>query len=320
MELLFNELSVHEQFHDKANFRDALLRLIAMRNTARRFQRKIRCNRMLLGAKPMPDTPMQQAIEKLGLPVDKRRAVMIWLSQNGLFWDDTRQHSSDDWFEHEDKIVTDTAVGEAAFRALHGMNCGLVSFSPSDWECTPVEVIWRRTNGEPDGRDVELENWWDARALEETLRGQAPLVRSWDDLRQASGSRFNNLTFAADCFAPLEKCPFNKSKMKAFIKLLNTLDQFACAFDESGRRSAEGHRIYKDYFTGDKAWFSDSSDSEKHDFREKLTFKHPENRESSLFCTWHGKVAKTFRLHFSWPIKAGESVYVVYAGPKLTKQ
>ena len=28
----------------------------------------------------------------------------------------------------------------------------------------------------------------------------------------------------------------------------------------------------------------------------------------------------TLRLHFSWPVRAGEPVYVVYAGPKLTKR
>ena len=28
----------------------------------------------------------------------------------------------------------------------------------------------------------------------------------------------------------------------------------------------------------------------------------------------------TLRLHFSWPIRADEPVYVVYVGPKLTKR
>ena len=28
----------------------------------------------------------------------------------------------------------------------------------------------------------------------------------------------------------------------------------------------------------------------------------------------------TLRLHFSWPIEAGKPVYIVYAGPKITKR
>ena len=104
--------------------------------------------------------------------------------------------------------------------------------------------------------------------------------------------------------------------------LLGILDRFARSFDASGARTIEGQRIYQDYFTGgDNALFSDSSDDEKGDFGEALTFPHPDEPGSFLFCTWHGKVRHmTLRLHFSWPIACGKPVYVVYAGPKLTKR
>ena len=79
--------------------------------------------------------------------------------------------------------------------------------------------------------------------------------------------------------------------------------------------------MYQDYFTGDNALFFDSSDDEKRRFREALTFRHPEAPGSFLFCAWHGKVRHmTLRLHFSSPIEPGEAVYIVYAGPKLTRR
>ena len=28
----------------------------------------------------------------------------------------------------------------------------------------------------------------------------------------------------------------------------------------------------------------------------------------------------TLRLHFSWPIRSGKPVYIVYAGPKITRR
>ena len=321
MELLVNELSVHGQFHDGASFRDALSQLMAIRGTAGRFGWKVQCHREFLSAKPMPDTPMQQAIGRLGLAVEERRAVMSWLSKAGPFWDDVRRHGGDDWLECDSKIVTDTAVGEAAFRTLHGVNCGLVSFSPSAWERTPVEVTWRRKAEELDDRSANLENWWNATVLKETLHKKAPPICSWDDLRKVSGNRFKSLTFAADCFVPLKGVPFAKSAAERFCVLLNTLDRLARAFDAAGERTAEGHRICQDHFMGDQTWFSDSSDSEKQKFRQGLTFKHPGNPESTLFCTWHGKASySTLRLHFSWPIEAGKPVYIVYAGPKITKQ
>ena len=67
--------------------------------------------------------------------------------------------------------------------------------------------------------------------------------------------------------------------------------------------------------------FSDSSDSEKRDFRQGLTFAHPEDPARSMFCPWHGKVRHpTLRVHFSWPVRVGKPVHIVYAGPKITKR
>ena len=320
MDLLANDLSVHEQFHNMADFRSALSGLMAMRAAARRFGREVQCNRSFLNAKPVPGMLMQQAIESFGQG-NERRAVMTWLTKAGPFWDDLRQHGSGDWLECRDDIVTDTAVGEAAVRSIQSVDCGLVSISPSDWTFTPVEVTWRRADEGLDDRMSALGNWWSKATLEDALRDRPPAVGSWEDLRGVSMSRFDRLIFAGDCFTPLEGVPFAKSAADRFIVLLDILDRFARAFDEDGTRSAEGHKIYRDYFTGDRALFSDSSDSEKQKFRQGLTFASPAVPQSSLFCTWHGKVSQmTLRMHFSWPIEAGKPAYVVYAGPKITKR
>ena len=320
MELLANDLSVHEQFHDLTGFRDALSRLMVMRGAARLFGREVHCHSTLLNAKPMPGITMQQAISSLGVE-SERRAVMIWLTSAGPFWDDVHRHGGDDWMECDGGVVTDTAVGEAAFRTLHGVDSGLLSVSPSAWNHTPLEVTWLREAEGLDNRNAALENWWTAEALKEALRHRTPPIGSWGDMREASRNRFEQLTFAEDCFAPLAGVPFAKSAADRFIVLLDILDRSARAFEKDGARNAEGHRLYRDYFTGFRALFSDSSDSEKRNFRRELTFSHPEDREGSLFCTWHGKVSHlTLRLHFSWPIEAGKPVYVVYAGPKITKR
>ena len=320
MELLANDLSVHEQFHDMAGFRDALLRLMTMRGAARLYGREVHCHSTFLNAKPMPGIPMQQAIGSLGVE-NERRAMMIWLTRAGPFWDDVRRHDGDDWLECNDEVVTDTAVGEAAYRTLHGVDCGLISVSPSAWSYAPIEVTWLREAEGLENRNAALENWWTAEALAEALRHRLPPICSWDEFCEASRYRFERLTFLEDCFAPLAGVPFAKSAADRFIVLLDVLNRFARAFDEGGARNAEGHRIYRDHFTGCRALFSDSSDSEKRDFRREMTFPHPEDREGLMFCTWHGKVSHlTLRLHFSWPIEAGKPVYVVYAGPKITRR
>ena len=320
MDLLANDLSIHEQFHDMATFRDALSRLMAMRHAAQDLQQDVYCHRGFPLAKPIPGVSMQQAIGRL-LDKSECRAAMTWLTRAGPFWDDIRKHDVEDWLECEGEIVTDTAVGETAFRTLHDVNCALVSVSPSDWNCTPVKVIWRRDTQGLDNRSTDLQNWWNPETLKIGLRNMAPPIRSWKDLHTTSKGRFERLTFADNCFTPLRGVPFVKNVAERFLVLLGILDRFACAFDATGALTPEGHRIYQNHFTGDRALFSDSSDSEKHKFRQELTFVHPDDPGSPLICTWHGKVShRKFRLHFSWPIVSNEPVYVVYVGPKITKR
>ena len=323
MDLLANDLSIRGQFHDTVSFRDAFARLMAMHAVARRFGREVHCHRMLLTVEPIPGVPMQRALQRLSM--DEMRSAMRWLTHGGPFWDDgdLRRHGADDYLECQGEWVTDHAVGEAAYRTLHDMECALVSLVPSDWDFSPVEVMWRRADEGLDDRTVAVENWRDAEALERRLRDTSPPIRSWGDLRRVSTSRFGSLTFARDCFDSLEGTPFVKSAGDRLLVLLDILDRFARAFDADGARTPKGHRIYRDHFTGigDQGLFSDSSDTEKRRFRRELTFPHPDDPGKSLSCTWHGKVRHpALRLHFSWPIRRGKPVYVVYAGPKITKR
>ena len=321
MDLFVNDLSFHGQFPTAQAFREAFEGLMAMRAVARCHDRDLYCHRMLASAQPVPGMTMQQALN--GLRMDERRAALSWMDRGGPFWDDPdrRRHSPDDYLECNDKIVTNSAVGEAAYRTLRRVECGLVSVVPSDWLYSPVDVVLRREAEGLDDETASVENWWSADTFENRLRVSMPTLASWNDLRAAATRRFPKLTFADDCFDPLVGLPFKKSAVDRFVALFGVLERLSLAFDSVGKRTAEGHRIYRDHFMGDRAWFSDSSDSEENDFRERLTFPHPDAPGKQLFCPWHGKVSHmTLRLHYSWSGKSGEPVYVVYAGQKLTKR
>ena len=320
MELLANDLSIHGQFHDMAAFRDALINLMAVRTVAKRFGRELQCHGKFLSTEPIQGVTMQQAIGNFMIE-SERRAIMVWLTRFGPFWDDERRHQEDDWVEYCGDIVTDTAVGEAAYRTLHGSKCGVVSVSPSDWLISPLMVTLRLGQNWGGNRSSNVTNFWSVEALDEVLREEIPPPRSWTELDNTSATRFPNLTFTSDCFSPLSGVPFSKGAANRFIHLLGTLDRFASAFDESGSRNAEGHRIYQEYFTGERALFSDSSDTEKQRFNNEMTFAHPEGDDEPIFCPWHGKISRlNLRLHFSWPVYHNQPVYIVYAGPKITKQ
>ncbi len=317
LDFLFNDLSIHGQFYDISSFRNAFARVMEISRVAERFNHDFYFNRMIVNAEPIPDMMMQQAIAKFSK--NEQRAAMFRLTRGGPFWDDIRRHGKDDWMECENgEIVTDSAVGEAAFRTLHSVITNLVSVRPSDWDYSPVRVVWKRG---PKDQDIDIENWRDAIDLENRLSSAPSSVLSWSDLRNVSKKLYERLVFASNCFEPLDGLPFSKSSADRIIFLLGILDRFAGAFDNEGNRTPEAHKMYKDYFTGGNALFSDSSDTEKQNFKGELTFPHPGNPKESLFCPWHGKERRNIiRLHFSWTIRAGEPVYVVYIGPKITKK
>ena len=319
MDLLVNDLSVQEQFQDTQSFLAALNRLMAIRGVARRFQRDVYCNRALLNARPIQDVSMQQVIARI-TDESKRRSAMIWLTRGGPFWDDDRRHGEDDYLECRNYVVTDTAIGEAAYCRLHRIDRGLTSFSPSDWTFSPVEVDWVFGSEGLDRISTSVENWLTAADLENKLRNAGAPIQSWGQLELASIARFQRLAFSPGCFEHLRGVPFATSSAERIVRLLDVLERFSSAFDMSGKRTPEGQRIYQDYFTGDRAWFSDSSCREKRKFRDKLTFPHPEDEGSVLFCPWHGKESRqTLRLHYSWSMQAGDQVFIVYIGPKITK-
>jgi len=316
MEFVLNELSLEGQFADLRSFHEALARIMRIRQAITGSGSSLLCNSKLAFTRLGPDLMMQQAIN--GLPEPHRRAVMSWLTKQGPYWEDERVHDPDMWLEAHESIVTDSAVGEVAVAVARGLKRDLVSCVPSAWAFTPVRVTWTRDEGR---LEVSVANHWEPATVEASLVANPPPILSWMELELQATRTCSRLAFSKDAFDPLRGVPFGRAVADQIGLRLRTLDQFSKCFDKAGRRNAEGNRLSEDHFTGDNAWFSDSSDDEKNRFEGALTFQHPAIDGQTIFCPWHGKVRpQTIRIHFSWPVRANEPVYVVYVGPKLTKR
>lgn len=317
MELFFNDLSIHGQFPNLTEFKHAINRLMSMRQVARRFGRELYCHRNVTSSKVTQAHSMLQAIQVFNR--DEQQAVLHWLTRQGPFWDDAREHNPDDYFECRGEVVTDTAVGEAAYCCLNGAQRRLLSLIPSSWVFSPVSVSWVLNTKV--SRSVDVANHWNIEDLENTLRLAPPLIESWELLETRARERYASLVFSPDCFEPLRGHPFVRRAALHIMERLDVLDRLKTSFHVDGYRTDEGHWLYQQYFTGEKAWFSDSSDSEKREFNTKLTFRHPTSAGESLFCSWHAKVkTPQLRVHFSWPITAAKPLYVVFVGPKISKR
>lgn len=317
MVLLINDLSLHGQFSDVSSFREAVMRIMEMRNIAGRFGRELNCNRNVANACAIHGQTVLQAVQHL--PQSERRLVLSWLTKSGPFWEDDRTHSQDDYLESDGAIVTDTAVGEAAYSGFHGLDRRVVSFVPSKWTFSPVSVSWVREDRY--SVDIDVINFFGSDQLRVALDAAPAPISSWQQLCDMAMKRFTHLRIAKDAFHPLRGHPFVHGAADRIMVLLDTLDRIRGGMDEKGQLNRVGERLYQDHFVGNKAWFTDSSDAEKKKFEAELNFRHPDKRGQALSCTWHGKVKwPQIRVHFSWPVPVNDSLYVVYIGPKITKR
>ena len=160
---------------------------------------------------------------------------MLWLTKQGPFWDEEKFHSPDDYLEYSDKIVTDTAVGEAAYCCLRGRERHLVSLTPSAWDLSPVEVKWYRSDN--DFETIAIPNYRRPDALESSLKHTSELV-SWDALMQAASIHCPHLKFATNSFEELRKHPFNPRVAEDLLRRLEILERFQVSFDARGRRGS----------------------------------------------------------------------------------
>ena len=315
MELFFNDLSLRKQFHDLTTFCSAVECVMNIRKAIKRFDRELYCHRNVADMQVTKDKKMQQAVQRLSR--EQRIAWMRWIIRHGPFWEDDRQHSESDYMACKNDIVTETGLGEAAWRLFYKIDCGTVSMSPSSWLPEFLTVDWHE-NG--DVKSINVPNYWDAETLTKVLETSNKPLRSWEELEKTAESRCPELTFSPESFEPLRGRPFVAGAAHQLLRLLVILQKFKNCFDENGRRTTQGQEIYQKHFTGDNAWFSDSSDTEKAKFKKDLIFSHP-NIANPLFCTWHGKVKTSqLRIHFSWPIQACKPLYIAYVGPKITKR
>lgn len=316
MELFFNEKSIHGQFPDVDTFAEVIDELMTIRHLAIKYGRELYCHRTCAHTMATANMSLQQAINYLDR--NKAKALMTWLGQKGPFWDDKRLHSEDDYFECNGDVVTDTAIGECAYLSFSNKSAHLVSLTRSVWERSPLTVDWHRLDN--DILSTAILNHLSGLTLEAELKGAVPPILSWSQMSDFCVTHFDNINFHAETFSPLEGRPFVAAAAKSIIDLLSVLSEFKAAHLASSGRTSKGDSLYQQYFTGERAWFSDSSAREKVDFKDKMTFPHPEKPSEKIFSPFHGKVqTPQMRIHFTWPITAELPVHILYVGDKITK-
>ena len=214
MELLVNDLSLHGQFPDAAEFQAAIQRVMSIRASALRFGHALYCHRNLAQKQVTSSMGFQQAIQ--GFNRNEQRVVMQWITQQGPFWEDAQEHNEDDYLDWNGEVVTGTAVGEAAYCCQIGIERHLVSLQPSNWLMTPVPVTWTPSVGSE--RRIEVANHWEPQTFETDLASLPAPVVSWTQLAETAIARCQNLKVYTESFEPVARLSvFTKARRGAYL-------------------------------------------------------------------------------------------------------
>jgi len=322
MRIFFNELSIEGQFNSVHDFKSSFFEVMEMRKKANQFGYKLECSKSIFERLVTVNRYFPTVLDDFSK--DEKRAILLWVSKQGPFWQEKQSHGENDYVtvDGNEEIFNGDIICEACVINLNNISySSLVSITPSSWCMNPINAIYHFDD--ENSENVTISNYWEFEPFTAFLDSIGYNISSWTELEKHCFSVFANLTFSKDCFQPLTKHPFIKSASNKIISQLSILDRLCSCVDKKGGLNEQGAELYDKYFKSNNALFTDSSDSEKNDFKEKLTFKNPDNPSEKISCSMHGKINTNdlpIRLHFNWFDKSKKLFYVTYIGQKITKR
>lgn len=321
MRWYLNETSLQGQFNEPCDFISTLAELLSFRSRFNYLSTNFHISRNLNNAIVSHGTTVHSLLINNQYR-NIRTPILKWISQ-GPFLEDQQTYEAEDYFECEDKDVTNAGLGECARRKKIDQKVAAFSFpgGSSNFASTPLTVH----HGIPEERlgAYEIENFWVFEELSSSVLSAIPPPTNWRELIERARIMFPNLLLPDSIYnsRKLVKEPFDSVICNSSLELLSYLDKFVASRATNGTNTQNSEAIINNYFHGDNAKFSSESNSNKQRFRCELTFQDPTNPCRSIFAHWHGKIShRTFRIHFEWPVPTTASrLTVLYLGPKITK-
>lgn len=312
-----NDLSLCGQYHEAKAFLDDLTTLMRTRSSVPTLAQQFFCSRTLHTRPVTPNMNFREAVKsapkQISVPL-----ILAWLTKYGPFWEDAREFNEDDYFEHGGQDVTDLGLGEVARCRLTGRHASSFSFAAGGFDYTPIKVL----HGLPESPigTVPIPNIWDADTLKESAQAAVPAPTNWLKMLEQAQGRFNSLKFSPRSVDDLRREPFSQYVVERIFVLLSVLQEFMDCLQADGSYSDRNHELIAQHFVGEKAWFTDESETNKQDFCAEMSFPDPDQNGDKVFCSWHGKIkTPQYRIHFEWPLEGRSKLRVFYIGPKITK-
>jgi hypothetical protein len=312
MDFYLNELSLHNQFTSFETFSESLENILSIRSLLKKHNKVLFCYTILLDFNVYANANLRQVINNFDR--DKKLLILSWLTKDGPFWEENRHHLPDEYYEYIDDVVTDKSLAEVAFNISNNHQSSTISFSPSNFEFTPLIVKWCRSDNPI--HYLNIINYWQKNEVENYLQNSDSEIDSWASLITKIKRDFPTLILLDSFSEGLQGEPFNFSIAKQAYNLISILEDIKSSLNNDDSPSAKTNEMIENYFKrGKNSLFTDCSESELNNpvLRNKVTF-------GGRIYSMHGKIRhRFFRLHFSWPILKSQPTTLAYLGQKLTK-
>ena len=311
MDFFFNELSIHDQFQSRAEFKTAVSQFRKYRDAVTGADFRFYIHRNILKRRVVGNS-FRSGIQAC-FNRQQVRTLMNWFNKDGSFLPDDAYSAAEDRFtcyfpgvsEEASRNVTGTALAECAFRKMSGENTYLTSLEPSEYNWIPIRVSMELFG------DTVIENDYTEQLLTRRLARLLPAISSWPVLLDRI-ELLPGVILETEVMEKLRANPFARNIAEGLYVCAIALSEMATA-----PSLEQFNELYAKYATGMNARFSDSSAGEKRKFKENLTFKV--DNEPCL-CSYHGKVKiQQYRMHLEKKPVFQNPARIVYIGPKLTK-
>lgn len=311
---LANDASLEGQFASLADFISALRFWISAERSARKLGFRLEVNRSICSRSVIGGAPLKAVVNQHH-DQDLKRALLRWFDLTGPFWDDTPLHSPGEYYEAHGNLVTETALAEICTLLECGEQAVPISLTPSSYSTDEIKIDWiGRATGD---WSCTVRNFTALEGLESFLSSIRRPFSNWAELIEHINENFTSLLLATDLIDRLPTTFYPNVAQRTWV-LLNALNQINSALLRG--EQPRFNELRTSWMEGQSARITDSSDTEKNEFREDLTFRHPLTGQK-IFCPWHAKIkTPQYRIHFEWPkANPAEPLFIGYIGPKLTK-
>jgi hypothetical protein len=203
-----------------------------------------------------------------------------------------------------------TGLAEAAFLQYMDEGVVLYSISNSDFAVTPllVSIIEQKKMI----AESAICNFFTIALLKNYCSTFAQPLQSWQDMFNYITNNYRHIEVLSDAVRNLSAEPFDKKICETVIRNLAAAESMVAAKTDEAY-----HELDEKYCHGERAWFSDESDSRKNDSRlaKRLTYTI---NGASVQCFYHGKIShRAYRIYLSSKPKRNQRLYVAYIGEHL---